>query len=134
MLNCICCVSIYDFSLQKAKIKSKNDKVKAEDESFSMAEKKPKKKRKSKKNKKGPLTDETLDPCSDKVDLVKDYHSDQECPKAHSDKESDDLSSCMASWNGLGVPSVLLRALKEKSFFAPTKIQVSTITLNFSVF
>lgn len=41
--------------------------------------------------------------------------------------EDDDLQSRMAAWNGLGVPSILLKALADKSFFVPTKIQVKSI-------
>lgn len=125
--------NLYWFCSQKVKTKSKNEEVKAEDDSFNTAEKKLKKKKKPKRNKKGPSTDETVNNCSEKVDLVKENSPDKECPKADLDKESYDLSSCMASWNGLGVPPVLLRALKEKSFFAPTKIQVAATTLYFYV-
>lgn len=50
---------------------------------------------------------------------------EEESVDINQESESDDLISQMAAWNGLGVPPVLLRALADKSFTLPTKIQVS---------
>lgn len=43
------------------------------------------------------------------------------------DEIVDNILVRMPAWNGLGVPSILLRALEEKSFTAPTKIQALTL-------
>ena len=65
------------------------------------------------------------------IDDTGDTTQDQAVLNKKLDKEDDDtLQSRMSAWNGLGVPSILLRALADKSFSAPTKIQVTLSLLS----
>lgn len=52
---------------------------------------------------------------------------ESEVNKDDEETGSDDILSRMSAWNGLGVPSVLLQALADKSFYAPTQIQALTL-------
>ncbi|XP_034242516.1 ATP-dependent RNA helicase DDX24 [Thrips palmi] len=83
------------------------------------AKKKKLKKRKGEKHVKSPSNTEAQEPGEVPVETQSAEESNE--------FNSDDLSTRMAAWNGLGVPPILLRALAEKSFLAPTKIQALTL-------
>ncbi|KAK3927781.1 ATP-dependent RNA helicase DDX24, partial [Frankliniella fusca] len=131
-----------DYSIKGAKdskksvSKSKKDKV---DKSLTLGKsttemkKKPKKKKKKAKKKlkeniKEKKSDgpDNLSPSKEGTDIKTGDSSLSQGEVKHQD-DSEEILSKMSSWNGLGVPQILLRALADKSFLYPTKIQALTL-------
>lgn len=111
--------------------KDKNDKTSAQVKNGVEKKKKPKRRRKKKKVKtllKESATEVSSEATEDPSPVEIQPEDSAHCgADVHQQDDSDEPLLQMSSWNGLGVPQILLRALADKSFTYPTKIQALTL-------